>query len=95
MKTAALCGMVAVVVMMVLSSEARTAKAAICSPIEMNACIPAISASTPPSGTCCRKVREQRPCLCGYLKDPNLRQYINSPNARKTASSCGVHFPNC
>ncbi|KAK7853846.1 non-specific lipid-transfer protein 2 [Quercus suber] len=51
--------------------------------------------STPPSSLCCHNVREQRPCLCEYLKDPNLKQYINSPNARKVASTCGVSFPNC
>ncbi|KAG6720417.1 hypothetical protein I3842_03G060000 [Carya illinoinensis] len=92
---AALCALVMVAVATLLLNEALTANAVTCSPIEMNACIPAITASTPPSSLCCRKVREQRPCLCGYLKDPNLRQYINSPNARKVASTCGVPFPSC
>ena len=89
----ALCVMV-VALLLVLLSKACPTKAKTCSPLEMNACIPAITTSMLPSSLCRHKVREQRPCLCGYLKDPNLKQYINSPNARKVASTCGVPFRN-
>ncbi|KAK4838187.1 hypothetical protein QYF36_011741 [Acer negundo] len=92
----AVLSMVVVVVMVVvLSSEVRVAKAVTCNPTELSSCAAAITSSAPPSSTCCSKVREQRPCLCGYLKDPNLKQYVNSPNARKVVTTCGVSYPQC
>ncbi|KAK2652311.1 hypothetical protein Ddye_012167 [Dipteronia dyeriana] len=84
-----------VVMVVVLSSEVRVAKAVTCNPTELSPCLASITSSAPPSSTCCIKVREQRPCLCGYLKDPNLRQFVNSPNGRKVASTCGVPYPQC
>lgn len=83
------------VVAVALLSEAPVAEAATCSPTELSPCIAAITSSSPPSSLCCSKLRQQKSCLCGYLKDPNLKQYVNSPNARKVASTCGVPFPNC
>ncbi|KAG4911437.1 hypothetical protein JHK84_051913 [Glycine max] len=71
------------------------AEAVTCSPVELSPCLGAITSSSPPSTTCCQKVREQRPCLCGYLKNPSLRPYVNSPGSRRVASSCGVPFPTC
>ncbi|KAJ1443219.1 Non-specific lipid-transfer protein type 2 [Sesbania bispinosa] len=71
------------------------AEAVTCSPVELSPCLGAISSSSPPSSTCCQKLRDQKSCLCGYLKNPTLRQYINSPGARRVASSCGVPFPTC
>ncbi|XP_030955885.1 non-specific lipid-transfer protein 2-like [Quercus lobata] len=88
-----LCAMA--VVAMLLFEAPLMAKAVTCSPLQLSSCIAAITSSAPPSSTCCTKLREQRPCLCGYLKDPNLRQYVNSPGARKVASTCGVPFPSC
>ncbi|KAK0597899.1 hypothetical protein LWI29_029614 [Acer saccharum] len=84
-----------VVMVVVLSSEVRVVKAVTCNPTELSPCMAAITSSAPPSSTCCSKVREQRPCLCGYIKDPNLKQYVNSPNARKVVSTCGVSYPQC
>ena len=96
MKKASYVALCAVVVVAMLLFEAPLmAKAVTCSPLELSSCISAITSSAPPSSTCCTKLREQRPCLCGYLKDPNLRQYVNSPGARKVASTCGVPFPSC
>ena len=86
---------VMVILMAVLLGEAPVAEAVTCSPLELSPCVGAITSSQPPSRTCCDKVREQRPCLCGYLKDPNLRQYVNSPNSRRVASTCGVPIPTC
>ncbi|KAJ1442568.1 Non-specific lipid-transfer protein type 2 [Sesbania bispinosa] len=71
------------------------AEAVTCSPVQLSPCLGAITSSSPPSSTCCQKVREQKPCLCGYLKNPSLRQYVNSPGARRVATSCGVPFPTC
>ncbi|PIM99915.1 hypothetical protein CDL12_27585 [Handroanthus impetiginosus] len=86
------CLVAAVVVLLV---EARIAAAVNCSPLELSPCVGAVTGSQPPSGACCNKLREQRPCLCGYLRDPNLRQYVNSPGARRVASACGVPTPTC
>ncbi|XAR51513.1 hypothetical protein NMG60_11006160 [Bertholletia excelsa] len=85
----------AVLVVALLLAAAPAADAVTCNPLELSPCIGAITSSQPPSRTCCDKVREQRPCLCGYLKDPNLRQYVNSPNARRVATTCGVPIPTC
>ncbi|KAK7255022.1 hypothetical protein RIF29_28423 [Crotalaria pallida] len=90
------CAKVVVVLALVLLVEVSPfAEGVTCSPVELSPCLGAITSSSPPSATCCQKVREQRPCLCGYLKNPSLRQYVNSPGARRVASSCGVPFPTC
>ncbi|KAF5750169.1 non-specific lipid-transfer protein 2 [Tripterygium wilfordii] len=86
-------GLLMVVIM--LATQINVSQAVTCNPSELSSCAPAIASGAAPSSTCCSKVREQRPCLCGYLKNPNLRQFVNSPNARKVSRSCGVPFPNC
>ncbi|XP_059452430.1 non-specific lipid-transfer protein 2-like [Corylus avellana] len=93
---AALCAVVVVVVAVLLCEAPLTAKAAVtCNPLELSSCLPAITSSAQPSTTCCGKLREQRPCLCGYIKNPNLKQYVGSPGAKKVASTCGVSIPRC
>ena len=91
------CGGFALIVLvaLVLLVIPPMAEAVTCSPVELSPCLGAITSSSPPSTTCCQKVREQRPCLCGYLKNPSLRPYVNSPGSRRVASSCGVPFPTC
>ncbi|BAT93804.1 hypothetical protein VIGAN_08034100 [Vigna angularis var. angularis] len=66
-----------------------------CNALQLSACASAITSSNPPSSVCCSKLKEQRPCLCQYLKDPNLKKLVNSPNARKVANACGSPFPTC
>ncbi|CAK9150671.1 unnamed protein product [Ilex paraguariensis] len=90
----ALC-LVAVVVVVLVMGEARVAVAVTCTPTELSPCAEAIKSPKPPSAECCKKLKEQIPCLCGYIKDPNLKQYVNSPNAQKVAKSCGVKVPTC
>ncbi|KAJ9147324.1 hypothetical protein P3X46_029502 [Hevea brasiliensis] len=87
--------MVVAVAALMLLTEVRLSNAVTCNPVQLSSCLPAISSSTAPSSTCCSKLREQKPCLCGYLKNPNLKQYVNSPGARKVANACGVPLPNC
>nr|ACM78623.1 non-specific lipid-transfer protein type 2 [Tamarix hispida] len=74
-----------------LLGEADIAEAATCNPVGLSPCAGAMSGSGPPSKLCCSKLREQKPCLCGYYRDPNLRQYVDSPNAKKVATACDVH----
>ncbi|KAK4341685.1 hypothetical protein RND71_040186 [Anisodus tanguticus] len=75
--------------------ELLVTDAVTCSVTELTPCAAAITSSQPPSSACCSKLREQKPCLCGYLKNPNLRPYVNSPNAQRVAKTCGVPTPNC
>ncbi|KAF4386648.1 hypothetical protein F8388_006603 [Cannabis sativa] len=85
---------VAAAVVLVVS-EAPVAEAVTCSVMEMSSCLPAITSGANPSTQCCSKLNEQKPCFCGYLKDPSLGQYVNSANAKRVASQCGVSYPNC
>ncbi|XP_047329151.1 non-specific lipid-transfer protein 2-like [Impatiens glandulifera] len=74
----------------------RTMAATIsCKAMELSPCAVAIVSAKPPSAVCCRKIKQQRPCLCQYLKDPNLKKFVNSPNARKVAVTCGTPYPRC
>ncbi|XP_022143278.1 non-specific lipid-transfer protein 2-like [Momordica charantia] len=96
MKTLPITGLwLLVVAIMALLTGAHVAEAVTCSPLQLSSCAGAISSSTRPSASCCSKLREQRPCLCGYLKNPNLRPYVQSPGAKTVASACGVAFPSC
>ncbi|CDP02752.1 unnamed protein product [Coffea canephora] len=88
-----LCSVLLLVVMIV--GEVQVSRAIICSPTELSPCVAAFISQQPPSGACCSKLREQRPCFCGYLRDPYLRQYVNTPNGRREASFCGVPSPRC
>ncbi|KAE8662390.1 Non-specific lipid-transfer protein 2 [Hibiscus syriacus] len=78
-----------------LSGEIFSAEAVTCDPMQLNACIPAFSSGATPTATCCGKLKQQQPCFCTYIKNPALKQYVNSPNAKKVASTCGVPFPKC
>ncbi|KAG5532341.1 hypothetical protein RHGRI_026840 [Rhododendron griersonianum] len=69
--------------------------AATCNPMELSPCAIAIISAKPPTAACCSKLKDQRPCLCQYLKDPKLQKFINSPNANKVATTCGSPFPRC
>ncbi|XP_010279351.1 PREDICTED: non-specific lipid-transfer protein 2-like [Nelumbo nucifera] len=83
------------VVLVLLLNEAHISVAVVCRPTELASCASAITSSAAPSKMCCSKLKEQRPCLCKYLKDPNLQKLINTPNAKKVASTCGIPFPSC
>ncbi|XP_022765884.1 non-specific lipid-transfer protein 2-like [Durio zibethinus] len=76
-------------------SDTHTAEAVTCNATELMPCLEAITSSTPPSETCCSKLREQTPCLCGYLEDPTLKPLANNPNTAKVASTCGVAYSQC
>ncbi|KAF7130294.1 hypothetical protein RHGRI_028799 [Rhododendron griersonianum] len=86
-----LCALVVVVVL----ANARVTEAVTCNPLELRPCLGAFTSGQPPSAGCCDKVREQKPCLCGYIKNPNLKKFVNSPNTRKVAAGCGVPYPKC
>ncbi|KAI9127712.1 hypothetical protein K1719_000705 [Acacia pycnantha] len=86
--------MVVVVVLVVVELPHMT-EAVTCSPVALSPCMGAITSSAPPSSECCQKLKAQKPCLCGYLKNPSFKQYVNSPGAKKVISTCGISFPSC
>nr|GMD27693.1 non-specific lipid-transfer protein 2-like [Ipomoea batatas] len=89
------CLAISVMVVLVLGLMEAT-EAVGCNPLQLTPCANAISSSTtPPTAECCSRLKEQKNCLCGYLKDPKLRRFVASPNAKKVAIACGSPFPNC
>ncbi|KAI4352191.1 hypothetical protein L6164_006465 [Bauhinia variegata] len=90
----ALCAVIAVSVLL-LEPPQLMVQAANCNPQELSPCLGAVTSNTPPSNDCCQTLRGQKTCLCGYLKNPNLRQYVNSPGAKTVATKCQVAIPNC
>ncbi|KAL8250891.1 hypothetical protein R6Q59_034584 [Mikania micrantha] len=78
-----------------LLGNVQKSNAATCNPQELLPCAGSISSGAQPSASCCTKLKAQQPCLCGYAKNASLRQYFNSPNAKKVASACGVPVPKC
>ncbi|XP_065858832.1 non-specific lipid-transfer protein 2-like [Euphorbia lathyris] len=82
-------------ILLVLTDQVLVSNAVNCSPSELQPCLPALNSSAPPSSFCCSKLRQQKPCLCGYLKNPNLKKYVNSPGARRVAAACKVAIPSC
>nr|KYP44019.1 Non-specific lipid-transfer protein 2 [Cajanus cajan] len=90
------CAFAIVLLALLLVEVIPTGESVTCSPVELSPCLWAvINSSSRPTNTCCQKLREQRPCLCGYLKNPSLRQYINSPDAIRVAHFCWIPFPTC
>ncbi|KAI7736550.1 hypothetical protein M8C21_018025 [Ambrosia artemisiifolia] len=83
------------VLVVILAGSAVNTTAVTCSVSELSPCLPSFTSSVPPSSQCCSKLKEQKPCLCGYIKNPSLKQYITSPNAKKVSSTCGVPIPKC
>ncbi|KAL9257190.1 Non-specific lipid-transfer protein 2-like protein [Drosera capensis] len=79
-----------VAIAFVILNPAVVADGVTCNVYELAPCAGAILSSSAPSSACCSKMQEQKPCLCGYYKDPSLAQYVNSPGAKKVTSSCGV-----
>ncbi|KAK9226752.1 hypothetical protein WN943_011800 [Citrus x changshan-huyou] len=65
------------IVFVLLLSEAELSMGAMtCNPLELSPCASAITGANAPSAICCSKLKEQRICLCQYMKDPNLRKAV-------------------
>ncbi|KAL3844901.1 hypothetical protein ACJIZ3_002304 [Penstemon smallii] len=84
-----------VALVVVLVAEVKDADAVNCNPMELGPCLGAFQGGGNPSPQCCGKLKEQQPCLCGYMKNPMFRPYVGSPNANMIAARCGVTIPNC
>ncbi|KAG2664589.1 hypothetical protein I3760_16G088800 [Carya illinoinensis] len=81
--------------LVLLLAKTEVTMAVTCNPTQLSPCVSAMTSSNPPSSLCCSKIKEQKPCLCQYLKNPNLKKFVDSPNARKVANTCGTPFPKC
>ncbi|KAI3818850.1 hypothetical protein L1987_12671 [Smallanthus sonchifolius] len=84
----------AAILVMILTGS-QTSVAVTCQVTQLAACASAMSSSSQPSAQCCAKIKEQRPCLCQYMKNPTLKAFVTSPNAKKVAKTCGVPIPTC
>ncbi|KAI3735870.1 hypothetical protein L6452_15392 [Arctium lappa] len=84
-----------IAVLLLLLAESHVTMAVTCAPTQLAPCAKAISSSSPPSKLCCTRIKQQRPCLCKYIKNPSLRGYVTSPNAKKVAKICRVPIPRC
>ncbi|PWA51736.1 Bifunctional inhibitor/plant lipid transfer protein/seed storage helical domain-containing protein [Artemisia annua] len=90
----AVCVALAAILIMIVTGP-QTANAVTCQVTQLAPCAAAITSSAPPSKQCCMKMKEQRPCLCQYIKNPSLKAYVSSPNAKKVSKTCGVPVPKC
>ncbi|KAG5614386.1 hypothetical protein H5410_014210 [Solanum commersonii] len=81
--------------LVILLGELLVVKAVTCSVSELSPCAESILTGIPPTPTCCGVLREQIPCLCGYIKDPKLKSYMDYPNTQKMYKFCRVPFPQC
>ena len=74
----------------VVRAASRTAPPR-CDPLALRPCVPAFILAAAPSDECCAKLREQKPCLCRYSKNPELRRYIiSSRDGKRIAHACRV-----
>ncbi|KAI3500152.1 hypothetical protein L1887_35969 [Cichorium endivia] len=81
------------VLVMVVMDNVQMTNAATCNAQELLPCAVFLVSGATPSVACCSKLKAQQPCFCEYVKDPRVGQNINSPNAKKIVSACGVSFP--
>ncbi|ESQ47248.1 hypothetical protein EUTSA_v10028000mg [Eutrema salsugineum] len=66
-----------------------------CVSMELLPCLPAISMGGEPTKDCCDNLKEQKQCLCGYIKNPDYSLFVTSPNARKIIDACKVPVTSC
>ncbi|KAG6391670.1 hypothetical protein SASPL_149427 [Salvia splendens] len=80
---------------MLALAQVEVATAVTCNPLQLSPCAAAITSGGKPSAACCAKLKEQRPCLCQYMRNPNLQKFIKSPGAKKVSSACNIPYPKC
>uniref|UniRef100_A0A0D9VNJ2 Bifunctional inhibitor/plant lipid transfer protein/seed storage helical domain-containing protein n=1 Tax=Leersia perrieri TaxID=77586 RepID=A0A0D9VNJ2_9ORYZ len=93
MRKAGCCLVVVVVVAMAVVMGAGAAGR--CDAGQLTVCAGAIAIGSRPTAACCSGLRAQQGCFCQFAKDPRYGRYINSPNARRAVSSCGLPLPSC
>ena len=83
------------VLVALVAAAMATGGAAQCNAGNLAVCASPIISGAKPSTTCCNNLKSQRGCFCQYARNPAYSSYINSPNARKTLTSCGIAVPKC
>ncbi|KAM0933093.1 putative bifunctional inhibitor/plant lipid transfer protein/seed storage helical [Dioscorea sansibarensis] len=83
-----------ILLLLLLLLQSSTVMSVDCNVAELSPCAGPISTGVATT-QCCNKLKEQKPCLCQYAKNPAFAGYIKSPNAKKVANSCGLSFPSC
>ncbi|XP_015690608.1 non-specific lipid-transfer protein 2-like [Oryza brachyantha] len=87
---------VAAVVLVVVVAACRCSDAAVpCNAGQLTVCAGAIAGGAKPTAACCSSLRAQQGCFCQFAKDPRYGRYVNSPNARRAVTSCGIAVPRC
>jgi uncharacterized membrane-anchored protein len=95
MASKAVAMLAAVLLVAAAMGGAGVASAQQCNSTELEVCVSAIVGGAAPTASCCASLRSQEPCFCQYVRNPAYNPYINSPNARKTLTSCGIAMPQC
>ncbi|KAL3654437.1 hypothetical protein CASFOL_004118 [Castilleja foliolosa] len=80
---------------LILTQVEVTKAAGKCNPMQLIVCATAITSRQKPSRACCAKLKQQKPCLCTYMKKPSLKKYIRSPRAQEVARICRISKPKC
>ncbi|PIN02219.1 hypothetical protein CDL12_25271 [Handroanthus impetiginosus] len=83
------------VVLVLILGEVEVTNAATCNPVQLSPCMSAITSSAKPSTLCCTRLKQQKPCFCQYLRNPNLQKFIKSAGAKKVSSFCRISYPRC
>ncbi|KAH7658427.1 Bifunctional inhibitor/lipid-transfer protein/seed storage 2S albumin protein [Dioscorea alata] len=87
---------VSLISMILLLLQSSPVISVTCRVAELSPCAgPILAGNSTIPAQCCSKLKEQQPCLCQYKKNPAYSAFVNSPNAKKVAKSCGVSIPSC
>lgn len=89
------CIFVVATTVVLLNGACPAAAQTTCDPAQLGtSCGPAFfSSTTQPTTRCCNKLREQQPCYCAYLRNPQLKPLVDSAAARRIAKACKIQFP--
>nr|GMC79763.1 Retrovirus-related Pol polyprotein from transposon RE1 [Ipomoea batatas] len=78
-----------------LAMQKAQFSSAACDVQQLTPCLSALTSNTKPSQLCCQRLNQQKPCFCEYLKNPNLKTYVNSHAAKKAIKTCKISIPKC
>ncbi|GMN38635.1 hypothetical protein TIFTF001_007875 [Ficus carica] len=78
--------------LVVLLGRTELSEAVHCDFDKRGMCSDEMTSNVPPTALCCSKLKQQKHCLCHYIKDPVFGKTINSPNSMKMFASCQIMF---
>ncbi|KAM7529797.1 hypothetical protein LguiB_033207 [Lonicera macranthoides] len=82
-------------VAMAVGQVAVMEEAVTCNINQLAPCVPAMTSPALPTADCCTRLKQQVPCLCGYLNDPAFGKYAKSTETNKVVKTCKVNPPKC